>query len=101
MAVRGLQGPMLDASFACPSETYKPSYALANEPSGNRRCNTKSILVYVECTRGSKVLTTTSLQFPQAFPPFLSQTDVPGTQFAHAGEKTEGAFMVAVWSRRS
>lgn len=44
----------------------------------------------------SGILTTTSLQFPQAFMPCLSQTDVPGIQFEQDGRRTEGAIIVAV-----
>lgn len=44
----------------------------------------------------SGILTTTSLQFPQAFIPCLSQTNVPGIQFEQDGRRTEGAIIVVM-----
>ena len=44
----------------------------------------------------SWVLTTTSLQFPQAFLPCLPQIGVPGVQFEQEGRRTGGVLMVAV-----
>lgn len=46
--------------------------------------------------KGSGVLTTTSLQFPQAFLACLPQTDTPGIQFEHEGRRIEGAIIVDV-----